>query len=412
MGDAPLVISLKERGDPIPVDLTSDEASALQKFSKRFLSGDAEVVRMTGSSSTQWRVAAATCIGAVRIPVPGGRPIHLHIHPKLSIHRILMLLAHDTAPTWDEHTIPLPETQPLLPAMAEAFARSFERANGGGVLHGYRTRREEATALKGRINAAEQTRRRGPLAMPLNVEYDDFTVDLPENRVLLAAARRLASLPGLSRSVVSRLRDIERGLTGVAPLTPGEPVPLWNPSPRNRGFEPVLRLAEAVLRGESANHEGRGQMPIDGFLFNPATFFERFIAARIGERLTSGRKAKAQDRSHSLDHLGRVELRPDLVVYDSTRPVAVIDAKYKNLDSNHHPAREDLYQMVAYCAAVGVRSGHLVYAFGDADKGREEYFIRASGITVHIHSVELPEAPEEIAFRFDRVVESLPATPS
>ncbi|MDA2805062.1 McrC family protein [Nocardiopsis suaedae] len=411
MSEDPLVISLKEREKPRPVHLTPGEASALEEFSDRFLSGNAKVVKMKRSSPTEWEVEAATCIGAVRIPVPGGRPIHLHIHPKLSIHRILMLLGHDSE-AWDVHTIPLPETQPLLPAMAEAFARSYKRANGGAPLRDYRTTKEEATVLRGRILPEEQTRRRGSLATPIIGEHDDFTVVLPENRVLLTAARRLASLPGVSRSTSSFLRGIEEDLSELVPLAPDEPFPQWKPSSRNRGFEPVLHLAETILRGDSANHEGRGQVPVDGFLFNPETFFEKFIDARIDERLGPGRKTKAQDRSHRLDHLGRVTLRPDTVVYESGRPVAVVDAKYKDLDSKGNPAKNDLYQMVAYCAALGVTSGHLVYAFGDVAKGHEEYFVEASGITVHIHSVELSGTREEIASRFTSLLHALPATAS
>lgn len=410
MSEDPLVISLKERERAKSVKLTSSEASALEEFSERFLSGNAKVVRMSRSSSTEWDVEAATCIGAARIPVPGGRPIHLHIHPKLPIHRILMLLAYDTAPKWDEHTIPLPEAQPLLPAMAEAFTRTYDRANRMGPPQAYRMIREERTTVRGRILPEEQTRRRGPLAFPLNVEFDDLTTDLPENRLLLSAAMRLTELPDVSPSVKRSLSRIARGLSEVVPLAPDEPLPRWEPSSRNRFFVPALRLAEAILRESSANHEGRGQVPIDGFLFNPETYFERFLADRIGERLPAGRRLKHRDSSYTLDHAGKLDLIPDLVLYGSGRPIAVLDAKYKDLDSAGNPARKDLYQMVAYCAGIGAESGHLIYAFGDVGQGHEEHFVKASGITVHIHSVKLSDTREEIASRFDRLVETLPTT--
>ena len=68
-----------------------------------------------------------------------------------------------------------------------------------GLLQGYRHVDDTLPVVRGRIREAEQIRRRFGRLLPLEVRYDDFTVDIAENQLLLAAALRLLRLPGLSR---------------------------------------------------------------------------------------------------------------------------------------------------------------------------------------------------------------------
>jgi 5-methylcytosine-specific restriction enzyme subunit McrC len=44
----------------------------------------------------------------------------------------------------------------------------------------------------------------------------------------------------------------------------------------------------------------------------------------------------------------------------------VVDAKYKT-SNGYSDARTDLYQLTAYCTALGLKTGHLVYADGTAE---------------------------------------------
>ena len=68
----------------------------------------------------------------------------------------------------------------------------------------------------------------------------------------------------------------------------------------------------------------------------------------------------------TLDHQGRVSLRPDLTWWDGPKCLFVGDAKYKNLTGARVP-NADLYQMLSYATALGLPAGLLVYAHGEAD---------------------------------------------
>ena len=60
-------------------------------------------------------------------------------------------------------------------------------------------------------------------------------------------------------------------------------------------------------------------------------------------------------------------LRELFIQISRERPRAVIDAKYKAEKPAGYP-NADLYQMLAYCTALRLSDGHLVYAKGSAEQ--------------------------------------------
>lgn len=67
-----------------------------------------------------------------------------------------------------------------------------------------------------------------------------------------------------------------------------------------------------------------------------------------------------------LDEGHAIRIVPDFVHYtDDGTPRAVADAKYKAEKPTGFPDA-DLYQMLAFCTALCLRDGHLIYAKGNA----------------------------------------------
>jgi hypothetical protein len=75
-----------------------------------------------------------------------------------------------------------------------------------------------------------------------------------------------------------------------------------------------------------------------------------------------GGRVDGQD-PHLFDEAGRVRVLPDIVWKTGGTAVAVADAKYKAEKPAGYP-NADLYQLLAYCTALGLRCGHLIYARG------------------------------------------------
>ena len=55
-------------------------------------------------------------------------------------------------------------------------------------------------------------------------------------------------------------------------------------------------------------------------------------------------------------------MRPDLVVQKDSVSVAVADVKYRRTEDLGDFQQPDVYQLFAYCAALGVPRGLLIYA--------------------------------------------------
>jgi 5-methylcytosine-specific restriction enzyme subunit McrC len=86
-------------------------------------------------------------------------------------------------------------------------------------------------------------------------------------------------------------------------------------------------------------------------------------------------------------------LRPDIVWRIGGANVAVIDAKYKAEKPSGYP-NADLYQLLAYCTILGLRTGHLVYAASNEEPAR--HVILQAGTTIVCHALDLAASPEVI----------------
>ncbi|MFF3373315.1 McrC family protein [Streptomyces sp. NPDC002680] len=379
-------ISLTETGRGVQVALRPAQVATLIRRP--------DLVRLTPAASGLWRVSGRQRVGLIRLG-RGDGTVELRIRPKLPVSQLLFLLTHAPGTPWQDQPVTASASDDdLLPALADAYARAARRALDPGVLHGYRVTDDELPVVRGRIRTADQLRRTG-LPLPVAVRYDDFTADIAENRVLLAALHRLERLPGVTQTARRTLRHLAGRLPEVTPLRPGPPLPTWTPTRLNSRYEPALRLAELILTDRGITPHGTAPVTTDGFVLDLARVFERFLTDTLTAALLPHRiRVQPQDRRHHLDLGSRVRIIPDLVLYRAGRPLTVVDAKYRDLGAEP-PPHEHMYQLLSYCTALALPHGHLVYAAqrGDAPVPHP---IRNAGITLTTHAVDLARPPTEI----------------
>ena len=87
--------------------------------------------------------------------------------------------------------------------------------------------------------------------------------------------------------------------------------------------------------------------------------------------------------------------------------VAVIDAKYKAEKPAGYP-NADLYQLLAYCTVLGLRSGHLVYAQGNEKPVR--HVVRRSGIEIFSLAVDLDQDPDVLISHMRDLAQTIAST--
>lgn len=93
-------------------------------------------------------------------------------------------------------------------------------------------------------------------------------------------------------------------------------------------------------------------------------------------------------------------MRPDLVWRHQQRVRAVLDVKYKTERAGGYP-QTDLYQLLAYCTALGLTRGHLVYASGDPRP--LVHTVPNAGISLVCHALDLTAPPDGLLAQVRRL---------
>ena len=344
-----------------------------------------------------WRVVSDSKVG---VAIAGG--CVLRVEPKLAIPRLMFLLSYaGDERGWRQIGPHFEQEVDLFAAVAAAFAAQAERALAPTPLHGYVTVEDRSSTLRGRLRVGEQLARWHGQPLPLEITRDDFTADIAENRMVRGAAELLLRLPLVAPMTRRRLLRIRAVLDDVEPCPPSSAVRAPAPTRLNRHYGGVLALAELLLRGASISTRAGAVQGIS-FAFDMNKVFEQFLSIALRTALERhGGQLVAQRGDARLDVERHIRLVPDLVWLRGGRHRAVIDAKYKPLTNSRFP-NADAYQMLAYCTALELDRGFLVYAKDSLAQERDHTVAQARKI-IHVRAIDVEQEPRDLL----RAVEAL-----
>lgn len=188
--------------------------------------------------------------------------------------------------------------------------------------------------------------------------FTELTWDIPENQIVRQVAHMTAGWV-TGRPLRDELRRIDRTLGEVTPVRlPEAAVDRFAYGRLNDDYRPIHRLCRLFLDGAGVS-EDAGDFDFRTFLFDMNALFERFVT----RLLLAGAPASLEIQEQRTIHLGvrgKVEMRPDVVVRRGGVAALVLDCKYKRLGAGRFQ-NHDQYQILAYCTALDVVRGLLVY---------------------------------------------------
>lgn len=246
---------------------------------------------------------------------------------------------------------------PLLEVWIGEFLRAVERVVKRGLRGDYNTRQDNLFALRGKLLMAAHLRQNLCRRDRFFTQFDEFSVNRPENRLLHAALRRV-----LDWTRAQAHQQLARELRFVFAEVPESAQPALDFQrvrlERDMGYyEDALAWARLILNEESPL-TGAGEHRAPSLLFPMEKVFEAFVARHLPRQLKRPYTLRAQASSLSLvQHMGKgwFSLRPDLLVREGGTNRLVLDTKWKLLDQNKSSDKEkyglsqaDFYQLHAY----------------------------------------------------------------
>lgn len=314
-----------------------------------------------GAESTYYLTPGST-VGAIEV---GG--LSVSIQPKLPVSRVLYLASYAINEIeFREERFGYHDELTLVEALVPAFAAAARRAFSRGLLRAYRTEEDSLQTIRGRIRMDDQIRCRFGIPMPLEVRYDDFTVDVLPNRLVKAAAWCLLNLRIHTSSrvrlagVLANLEDVDlvEFRSGALPEVRFDRL--------NEHYREVVELSRLILRHTSIETL-RGNVRASGFLVDMNSVFQEFVTRALRRALGLSERTFRSDKLLPgiwLDEAERIRLKPDLTWWEGRECTFVGDAKYKKVQDARVP-NADLYQLLAYTVALDLPGGLLVYAKGE-----------------------------------------------
>ena len=375
-----------EKSEPVTLSL-----------SERHLLGDAFAntfaIEPAGGLEDGYHLTPGSTVGALEIG-----NLSISIHPKLPIKRVLYMAAYalDVLKSREERFDFEPD-RTLAEVLVRALVKAARQGFACGLLRGYRTEEESLYTVRGRIRIDEQVRRRFGVSLPVEVRYDDFTEDIPANRLVRAATARLSRLPISAESRIA-LAGVDARLENVALVeyTPNA-VPEIRFNRLNEHYREVVTLSRLILRQQTIETE-RGRVRAVGFLMDMNRVFEEFVRRTLREELgLSDRRFPPPGRSLPdpifLDEKTRLNLKPDLSWWEGSTCTFVGDVKYKRVRDERVP-NADLYQLLAYATALNLPGGLLIYAKGEADE--VVHRVRHAGKRLEVAALDLSGSIESL----------------
>jgi 5-methylcytosine-specific restriction enzyme subunit McrC len=318
-----------------------------------------------------WSLRAGPIVGALPLPDGGG----VRIAPKVPLHNIFRMLevAYASDIRHLSGTVPIETLDELFDRLAARLTTLTLQRVRRGLAKEYHERADRLPYVRGRLDV-NRLMRAADHAL-LDCEFDELTVDIHDNHVLVSTLHRVARSPAVQPRTRAGAR---RALYGIGAEVSHVPVRAASAVRRHydrlrRDYRPMHVLCRLLLEHAGPTHR-IGAHEMTAFVIQIPRLFELFVANDLARRLPPELSLATQERL-VLEADFRLHFEVDLVLTDraSGRILMVLDTKYKD---HRSPSNDDLAQIVTYAVATGAETAALVYPTGERELGASVGHVR------------------------------------
>lgn len=265
-----------------------------------------------------------------------------------------------------------------------------------GLKCSYETVEENTTFFRGKMKFSQQIKHNHAHKERSYVEYDTFSSNRPENRLLKATLQYLYRHSSSSRNrndikvLLNSFAEVEASVDYKGDFAK------YVPDRNMKDYTTALLWSKVFLAGKSFTSFS-GSEVAQVLLFPMETLFESYIAAQFKKKLGSSQfSVSTQDKRYHLFDEPRKKflLKPDIMIRrkeDNT--VFIMDTKWKILAENkpnYGISQADMYQMYAYQKKYSAENVTLLYPQTDKlQYGNNIEFRSDDGVTVRVQFVDL-----------------------
>lgn len=270
---------------------------------------------------------------------------------------------------------------PLLEIFVSLFLDELEKLVKQGIKSDYIAYEQNRTFLRGKLLFNENLKHNFAHKERFYTLADEYSQNLPQNRLIVASLLKLQKLK-FSSKTSTRLLQFRFIFDDIAQSTnyKADFAKCVN-SRYFKAYEQILPWCKLFLEKLTPSPYS-GNSKASALLFDMNKLFESFVALHLKKYCSLNAKdhtIKTQDGSKYLleeDTQGKQkqknkfkQIKPDIVIYkkDKEPPLAILDTKWKILESGEDISQGDLYQIFAYLCKYKSRKGVLIYPKIDED---------------------------------------------
>lgn len=269
---------------------------------------------------------------------------------------------------------------PLFEVFIRQFLQSVNQLVKRGLRSDYVSRQDNLLFLKGKLLTSQQLKHNLVNKHKFYVEYDEYLLDRPANRLIHTALNKIANYS--KNNAHQRLcRELSFAFNYI-PVSHNIKQDFAQVK-LNRGmsyYQTPLAWAKLILEGMTPLAM-KGSANAISLLFPMHDIFESYVGNVIRRQLQDNYSLEEQARSEYLVQHEDNEwfnLKPDFLIKEGDTNRLVLDTKWKLLDANldngsdkYGLSQSDFYQMFAYGHTYLKSKGNLILIYPKTDKFTE-----------------------------------------